>query len=206
LTSSSKSDTDISIIRAFVATESVSACQVGADFEEDVKIDFDALKELTHIAIDSQISFLNYDGRRMKCFGAMTDYWDETCSTIAKKTDLVRVSRHVGITPEFMNFSTAWCKKELEKPDTMEVNILSMTFYRLTRESCTIMPIFDVQGAESSTHLPKYQSALRNLLALLPGIPLIFHPGCTSEQKQQRLAIINPIRADYGLPPLEVNE
>merc|ERR1719476_305157 len=80
-----------------------------------------------------------------------------------------------------------------------------MTFYRLTRNLCTIMPIFGVSGAENSTHLPKYQSALRNLLAQLPSIPLEFHPHCTDAQKQQWLAIINPIRLEYGLSLLEAN-
>jgi len=171
-----------------------------SNFDGEIHVDFAALKDLVVFETDSKVLFDNYDGREMECLGYKCDFWTNNVTEIALNTDVLRVSRMINMDQTYNEFADRWVRETDLKPNTFEVNLNGLTFFILTREAFTVLPIFNLPEAQYTAFLNQYRFALEQLFQRLPGHPLEFHDGCTEEMKRKWLEIINPIRESLGVP------
>jgi len=175
-----------------------------SNFQGEIQVDFSALANLVHFESDTAVRFANFDNRNMACFGYKCDFWNENATEIALQTKVLRISRNTNIPDAYMRFSDSWTQTS-SKPNVLEANIAGLTFFSLTREYMMVHPVFTLPEAQYESFVAEYRVALEQLLDRMPGHPLRFHEGCTNEMKSIWLSIINPIRAQYGLPTIEQN-
>jgi len=176
-----------------------------SNFQGEIKVDFSVLPSLVHFESDTAVRFENFDNREMTCFGYKCDFWNENATKVALHTDILRISRNTNIPEAYMRFSDSWTQTN-SKPNIFEANIAGLTFFSLTREYMMVHPIFTLPEAQYESFVAEYRVALEQLLDRLPGHPFRFHAQCTNEMKSIWLGIINPIRAQYGLPAIGQND
>jgi len=175
--------------------------------EDEIRIDFSALRKLTHFSSNARVLFENYDNRDMEFLGVVTDFWDAKCTEIIKNTKHLSSQRLDAPSSHFLDYVASWVvKNRAGLPLRADITMNSMKFITVTKDGFTIEPSLGNPGAQHSDFIEYYRDLWDEAFNIWPDVPLIFHARCTAQEKALWLNIINPIRERFGMTPFSLDE
>lgn len=175
-----------------------------------IDIDFKQMPNLTHINSNVQLRLLNYDQRRLGFLGYVVDYWDELCTWIAFHCTKIQVCRYETKSPAWEAFVRDWrvLPKERIMPLYIDLTASGTLFATCVKglQTCVLYPAMHLDQFENiyEGSYADYKCLFTYTLQQNPSAQFLFHESCTDQEKIAWKRIMDPIRANLGLPELSL--